>query len=94
MNKELQLSEKGTKALAFLQANTGEYTVNELADVLDLEVRGIHGVMRPLVSNGLVYKTTRKIPYLEQDEEGAPKEVLKETKVYAVTEEGSNFVIA
>lgn len=93
MANKVELSEKGAKALAFLQANAGEYTVNELAETLDLEARGVHGVMRPLVSEGLVYKTSREVPYLEEDESGVPKEVLKETKTFAVTDAGLDFVI-
>ena len=93
MAKDFNLSEKGAKALAFLQANEGEYTVHELAAELDMESRGIHSVMRPLVTNGLVFTETRDVPYLEEDENGVPTEVLKSTKTFAVTNEGLNFEI-
>ena len=91
--KDLKLSEKGSKALAFLQANHGEYTASELALELDMEERGVHAVMRPLVSNELVYTEKRDIPFLEEDETGMPTEVLKATKTFAVTQDGINFVI-
>ena len=93
MATEFKLSEKGARALAFLQANHGEYTVDEIALELDVEERGVHSVMRALVNKGLVYMETRDIPYLVEDEEGAPNEVLKPTKTYAVTADGINFVI-
>lgn len=92
-NKDLKLSEKGAKALAFLQANHGEYTVGELALELDMEERGVHAVMRPLVTNDLVYTETRDVPFLEEDDKGMPVEVLKPTKTFAVTQDGINFVI-
>lgn len=91
--KEFKLSEKGAKALAFLQANHGEYTVSELALELDMEDRSVHAVMRPLVTNDLVYTETRDVPFLEEDEKGAPVEVLKPTKTFAVTQDGISFVI-
>lgn len=93
MAKDFKLSEKGAKALAFLQANHGEYTVDELSLELDLETRGVHSVLRPLVTNGLVYNETRDVPYLEEDDKGVPREVMKPTKTYAVTQDGLTFVI-
>jgi predicted ArsR family transcriptional regulator len=93
MTKDFKLSEKGAKALAFLQANHGEYTADELALELDMEARGVHTVLRPLVNNNLVYSETRDVPYLEEDEKGTPTEVMKPTKTYAVTQDGLTFVI-
>jgi predicted transcriptional regulator len=93
MVKDFKLSEKGAKALAFLKANHGEYTVAELSLELDIEEKGVHAVMRPLVSNGLVYGETRDVPYLVEGEGGKPVEVLKATKTYAVTQDGLDLVI-
>jgi predicted transcriptional regulator len=93
MVKEFKLSEKGAKALAFLKANHGEYTAAELALEIDAEERGIAATMRPLVNNNLVYSETREIPFLEEDANGAPVEVLKTMKTYAVTQDGLDFVV-
>lgn len=93
MAKEFKLSEKGAKALAFLKANHGEYTAAEVALEIDAEERGIAATMRPLVANNLVYSETREIPFLEEDENGAPVEVLKSMKTYAVTQDGLDFVV-
>lgn len=93
MVKEFKLSEKGARALAFLKANHGEYTAAELALEIDAEERGIAATMRPLVTNNLVYTETREIPFLESAENGAPVEVLKSMKTYAITQDGIDFVI-
>lgn len=93
MVKEFKLSEKGSRALAFLKANYGEYTAAELAFQVDAEERGIAATLRPLITNNLVYTETREIPFLETDPSGAPIEVLKSMKTYAITQDGIDFVI-
>lgn len=93
MVKEFKPSEKGSRALAFLKANHGEYTAAEIALEIDAEERGIAATMRPLINNNLVYSELREIPFLEEDENGAPVEVLKSMKTYAITQDGIDFVV-
>lgn len=86
--KEFTLSDKGRQAMAYLQSNEGEYLGAEIADSTGLNPKGIHGVLKPLVSNGLVSKARRDVPVTVTDKEGNEKETTKEYTVYSITDAG------
>jgi predicted ArsR family transcriptional regulator len=89
----VKLTEKTAMALAYLQANEGEFFGDEIAGALELNPRGIHGVMNSLFKKGLVDKVERERVVLVEDKEGNSKEVTKTYKAYYLTSEGIDFEI-
>lgn len=69
-NKEIQLTEKSTLVLQFLQGNdNGEegYFGVEIAKATGCNEKGIHGVMNSLVKKGLVTKGSRDAEFVAKD---------------------------
>lgn len=90
--KEIVLTEKCAKVLAWMQANdNGDagYFGEEIASANDLNPKGIHGVMNSLVKNALVAKGSREHEFVSKDG-------TKGTKAYTtyyLTEDGRAFAI-
>lgn len=92
-NKTITLTEKSALALGFLQANEGGYFGDEIAEAIELNPRGIHGVLNSLVKHGLVSKEKTQRMRIRKDKDGNEKEVEVEATVYSLTDAGVNFVI-
>lgn len=88
MEKVIKVSEKGLLVLAFLGANEGGYFGDEIAAATELNVRGIHGVMNPLVKEGLISKDKVERATLNADGE----EIVKEYTAYTITQKGIDFL--
>lgn len=88
--KEITLTEKCASVLAWLQANdNGEvgYFGVEIAEALELNAKGIHGVMNSLVKNALVGKGTREGKGTDKD----GNEIVKTYTTYFLTDAGRAF---
>lgn len=90
MEKVIKVSEKGMLVLAFLNANAGGYFGDEIAAATELNAKGIHGVMNPLVKEGLVSK--EKVERITLNADG--EEITKENTAYAITTKGVDFLNA
>lgn len=91
--KEIVLTEKCAAVLAYLKANdngTDGYFGEDIAVALELNPKGIHGVMNSLVKNGLVAKGQREHEFTSKD----GKKGVKPYTTYYVTDAGRAFVIA
>lgn len=80
-----QLTEKSAAVMAFLQANEGEFFGDEIANELELNPKGIHGVMNGLVKREFVGKTEKQ-PREVTDKEG--NQVTRNYVKYYLTEQG------
>lgn len=91
--KEIVLTEKCAAVLSYLKANdngTDGYFGEDIATALELNPKGIHGVMNSLVKNGLVGKGQREHEFTSKD----GKKGSKPYTTYYVTDAGRAFVIA
>lgn len=88
--KVIKLTEKSEAVMVFLQANDGEFFGDEIATALELNPKGIHGVMNGLVKKQFVGKTDKQ-PREVMDKDGKP--VTREYVKYYLTDLGQNFEI-
>lgn len=86
-----KLTEKTAMALGFLQENEGEFFGFQIAEALDLNPRGIHGVMNSLFKKELVDKVERETEVEVEDKEGNVKTVTKTYKAYYLTQAGIDY---
>lgn len=82
------ISGKGRTVLEFLRGQDAPLTGVEVAEQTGFNPQGIHGILNPLVKNGLVSKTD-KIRMEVVNKAGLREE--KEYIGYAVTEAGLEF---
>lgn len=92
--KEIVLTEKCKAALRYLKDNdngTDGYVGEDIATALELNPKGIHGVMNSLVKNGLVGKGA----FVQREAVSKDgKKQIKDYVTYHVTDAGRAFVIA
>lgn len=84
-NKVIKASEKGLLVLDYLKANAEGAFGAVIAEAKGIDTRGIHGVINPLVKNGLVGKQG-EVAYVGLDKDG--KEVDKKGTLYFITQAG------
>jgi predicted ArsR family transcriptional regulator len=84
--KPIRLTPKTARVLEFLQENDGQYFGDEIAAAVDLNPRGIHGVLNSLFKNGLVDKAEAERTISVDGED-----VVRAYKVYSLTEAGEDF---
>lgn len=91
MAKDWAPTEKQTMVVRFLQDNEGKFFGDEIAGQLELNPKGIHGVMNGLVKNEIVQKekVQRTVARKSKDGEMVDKEV--EATVYFLTEAGTEL---
>jgi predicted transcriptional regulator len=89
--KAIKLTPKSETVMVFLQANDGEFFGDEIAVALELNPKGIHGVMNGLVQKEFVGKTDKQSREV-LDKEGKP--VTREYVKYFLTDLGRDFPIA
>lgn len=83
---QIKLTPKSALVLRFLQANEGQYFGDEIAAEIDLNPRGIHGVLNSLVKNKLVEKAEAERTVMVDG-----KEKVKVGKIYSLTDAGLDF---
>lgn len=83
----MQITEKCAKVLEFLRANdngTVGYLGAEIAAAVELNDKGIHGVMNSLVKNDLVAKGQKEAEFVSKD----GKKGVKPYASYFLTDKG------
>lgn len=81
-------SDKGMVVLEFLRTQESPLTGLEIAEATGFNQLGIHGILKPLVNEGLVSKSD-KIRMTRTNKAGLSVE--KDYVGYAITEAGMNY---
>lgn len=91
MAKDWKPTEKQAQVISHLQDNEGSYFGDEIANALELNPKGIHGVMNGLVKNEIVQKekVPRTVERKGKDGEMVEKEV--EATAYSLTDAGRDL---